>query len=355
MPAGNENLHASRRNRTDEFYTQLSMVENELAHYQDLFHGKSILCNCDDPWESQFFKYFAMNFNHLHLRKLIATSYVASPIAYQQLSLLDLITPAPSSRTPTPRNRPPYKLEVTEVSDVNGDGRVDLDDVEWLVHHRENTLTRLSGDGDFRSDEGIRMMRECDIVCTNPPFSLFKPFMQQLVDLNKNFLIIGNQNAAFFKEIFPLIQSGKIWLGYTSGHFWFRIPDYYEERGTDFKVDAQGIKWRRIGNICWFTNLPVNRRHEPLPLFRHYSPEQYPKYDTFDAIDVSAKEKIPVDYYGVMGVPMSFLTVHCPEQFEIVGEFKHGSDGPFDLAKPIVNGSEKYMRVAIRRIRDMEV
>jgi hypothetical protein len=287
--AGNSNLHMSRADKTDEFYTQLSLIERELKHYKGHFKGKVVLCNCDDPYESNFFKYFAINFNSLKLKKLIATCYVGSPIANTQLSLFD---DEPIEKKTT---RAPHKIEIEEVADYTGDGRVGLADVEYLLRYRKNTLTRLKGDGDFRSVECIELLKQADIVATNPPFSLFREYVAQLMEYEKDFLIIGNQNAITYREIFPLIRDNNIWLGYNNGHFWFMVPDTYGKKETDFKIDENGQRWRRMGNISFFTNLDIEKRHEDMILFRTYSPETYPKYDNYDAIEVSKTADIPCD------------------------------------------------------------
>lgn len=206
-----------------------------------------------------------------------------------------------------------YKIEITEVTDENGDGRIDLVDVEYLLKNRKNVLTLLKGDGDFRSDECVELLKQADVVVTNPPFSLFRDFIAQLMEYKKSFIVIGNQNAITYREILPLIRDNKIWLGYNSGHFWFKVPDTYEEKKTDFKIDDKGQKWRRMGNICWFTNVDIEKRHEDMTLFRNYSPEIYPKYDNYDAIEVSKTADIPCDYYGIMGVPITFADKYNPD------------------------------------------
>ena len=323
MP-GNDNLHSSRADKTDEFYTQLSLIESELKHYKGHFKDKVVLCNCDDPFESNFFKYFAINFNSLGLKKLIATCYATSPVLYTQLTLFK--NDSEEMITSEDGGKKPYKVEITEVTDENQDGRVDLADVEYLLKNRKNVLSLLEGDGDFRSDECIMLLRQADIVVTNPPFSLFREYIGQLESYNKAYLIIGNMNAVTYKEIFPLIAQNRLWIGYNSGHFWFMVPDSYEEKKTDFKIDENGQKWRRMGNICWFTNLDIEKRHEDIPLFRAYTPEEYPRYDNYDAINVDKTVDIPCDYYGVMGVPITFLAKYNPDQFEIVA-FRKGDDG----------------------------
>lgn len=330
--AGNSNLHDSARNKQDEFYTQLSLIEKELKHYRSFFAGKTVLCNCDDPYESNFFKYFAMNFNTLGLKKLVTTCYATSPVVGDEFEYYvdnagQLAFVPDTDTTPLVcSTRRPYRVEITEVTDENHDGRADLADVEYLMRNRKNTMTLLNGDGDFRSPECVELLREADVVVTNPPFSLFREYIALLEEYRKYFIIIGNMNAVTYKEIFPMIAENRLWLGYNSGHFWFKVPDSYEIKKTDFKIDEHGQKWRRMGNICWFTNVDIEKRHENMPLFRSYSPELYPKYDNYDAINVDRTVDIPCDYYGVMGVPITFLSQYNPDQFEIVA-FRKGTDG----------------------------
>ena len=352
--AGNSNLHDSARNKQDEFYTQLSLIENELKHYKGHFKGKTILCNCDDPFESNFFKYFAMNFNSLGLKKLIATCYATSPVTGKELDYFQdakgqlSFLPTPNA-VPMDEKRRPYRVIITAVTDENKDGRVDLADVEYLLRNKKNTLTLLDGDGDFRSAECVELLKQADIVVTNPPFSLFREYVAQLIEYNKAFIIIGNMNAVTYKEIFPLIAQNILWLGYNSGHFWFKVPDSYEEKKTDFKIDETGQKWRRMGNICWFTNLDIEKRHENMTLFREYTPEKYPTYDNYEAINVDRTVDIPCDYYGVMGVPITFLSQYNPEQFEIVA-FRKGNDGK-DLVYSFTDSSQN---VQVERERERE-
>lgn len=343
--AGNSNLHSSRADKADEFYTQLSLIESELKHYKEHFKGKVVFCNCDDPFESNFFKYFAMNFNSLGLKKLIATCYATSPIVYTQLNLFGTETVVSTEET----EKKPYKIEITEVTDENQDGRTDLADVEYLLRNRKNALALLEGDGDFRSPECVELLKQADIVVTNPPFSLFREYMAQLMEYKKAFLIVGNQNATGYKEIFPLIRDNIVWLGYNNGHFWFAVPDTYEEKKTDFKIDENGQKWRRMGNICFFTNLDIDKRHEDMTLFRTYSPEVYPKYDNYDAINVNRTLDIPCDYYGVMGVPITFMQYYNPEQFEIVGDSRYHDGQDFSDDINFINGKGLYRRILIKR------
>ncbi len=364
--AGNSNLHDSARNKQDEFYTQLSLIENELKHYKRHFAGKIVLCNCDDPYESNFFKYFSMNFNSLGLKKLITTCYATSPVIGEeiqyyvdnggQLSFIEQPGSTPVQKDS--KEKHPYKVEISEVTDENGDGRVDLADVEYLMRNRKNTMTLLDGDGDFRSPECVKLLEQADIVVTNPPFSLFREYMALLMEYNKPFLIIGNQNNVCYSEIFPLIRDNKVWLGYNNGHFWFKVPESYEEKKTDFKIDETGQKWRRMGNICWFTNLDIEKRHETMILYKSYSPDQYPKYDNYNVIEVGKTLEIPCDYFGVMGVPITFMQYFNPAQFEIVGMAEDNGKGfsgeaaMWDGKNPhcvINNGRAKYKRIFVRR------
>ena len=285
-----------------------------------------------------------MNFNVLGLKKLITTCYASSPVTGQefeyyidnggQLSFIADADNSPMQET----ERKPYKVEITEVNDENNDGRIDLSDVEYLMRNKKNTMTLLDGDGDFRSPECVQLLREADFVVTNPPFSLFREYIALLEEYQKHYIIIGNMNAVTYKEIFPMIAENRLWLGYNSGHFWFKVPDSYEVKKTDFKIDENGQKWRRMGNICWFTNVDIEKRHENMVLFRNYTPELYPKYDNYDAINVNKTVDIPCDYYGVMGVPITFLDKYNPDQFEIVA-FRKGNDGK-DLVYSFPNCSQ---------------
>ncbi|MCT3035780.1 adenine-specific methyltransferase EcoRI family protein [Pediococcus parvulus] len=247
---GNNNLHVSRAKKTDEFYTELSLIEDELKHYRDYFQDKIVFCNCDDPAYSNFWRYFQLNFYKLGLKKLVSTHYEST--------------------------KKSYKLEIIRQNDKIGQ----------LSFMPDYVQTPLEQNGDFRSSECIEILKEADVVVTNPPFSLFREYINQLIEYKKKFIVIGNQNAVTYKEILPLVMENKMWLGYKSGHFWFRVPDSYEEKKTDFKIDETGQKWRRMGNICWFTNIDIEKRHENMTLFRNYIPEKYPKYDNYNAIRV---------------------------------------------------------------------
>lgn len=316
--AGNKSLGVARVAKEDEFYTQLTDVEKEMRHYRKHFKNKTVFCNCDDPFESNFFKYFVLNFNRLGLRKLIATCYVSSPIANTQLSLFDVIG------TEENKQNKPYKAIVTKVYDKTGDGGIDMFDVAELFKSGENQLCELDGDGDFRSSECLALLDESDIVVTNPPFSLFREYIAILQEHRKSFIVIGNQNAITYKEIFPLLRDNEIWLGDKSGDMAFMVPEYYEARETRYWEDENGQKWRSLGNICWFTNLDIKKRHEELILVKRYDPDVYLHYVNYDAINVDKVADIPCDYAGVMGVPITFMEKYNPDQFEILGTSDNG-------------------------------
>ncbi|MBF0949346.1 MAG: adenine-specific methyltransferase EcoRI family protein [Actinomyces sp.] len=324
--AGNRSLDRAKAAKKDEFYTQLSDIEKEMRHYRRHFKGKTILCNCDDPFESNFFKFFVLNFQRLGLKKLIATCYAGSPITGSRLSLFDVLGGDDSNRGK------PYKAVVTKVYDATGDGGVDMLDVAELFKSGENELMELEGDGDFRSPECLELLQEADIVVTNPPFSLFREYIATLMEYQKYFIVIGNQNAITYKEIFPLLMENKMWLGNHFGDMVFTVPDSYEPRATRYWQDENGQKWRSMGNVCWFTNLDIKKRHEMLILVKRYSghEDEYPRYDNYDAINVDRVKDIPEDWMGVMGVPITFLDKYNPDQFELVA-FRKGDDGQ-DLA-----------------------
>ncbi|MBE6387465.1 MAG: modification methylase [Lentisphaerae bacterium] len=311
--AGNRDLQQANRAKKDEFYTQLVDIEKELRYYKKHFKDKIVFCNCDDPFESNFFKYFAMNFNFLGLKKLIATCYDNSPVAGDELPLF--------AWTNSQSGKKAYKIEITEVTDENGDGAIDLADVELLIKNHKNTLSILDGNGDFRSEECIELLKEADIVVTNPPFSLFREYLAQLVKYKKTFLIIGNVNSITYKEVFPLIKDNLMWLGASihSGDREFGVPQSYPLDAAGCRVDENGKKYIRVKGVRWFTNLDYLQRHEDLILYKRYTPEEFPKYDNYDAINVDKTSDIPYDYDGVMGVPITFLDKYNPEQFEILG------------------------------------
>jgi hypothetical protein len=306
-------LRTAQTGKKDEFYTQLEDIEKELMHYKKQLEGKTVLCNCDDPYESNFFKFFASNFNYLKLKKLIATSYTNSPIAGKQLDLFTV-------EGLKPEGKEPFKIEINEVPDIDEDGAISLSDVEYLLKHDKNTATPLRGNGDFRSDECVELLKEADIVCTNPPFSLFREYLTQLMKYDKKFLIIGNVNAITYRECFKLIKDNKMWLGASihSGDREFRVPDDYPLKAAGYRIDKNGYKYIRVKGVRWFTNLDYEERHEELVLYKKYSPEEFPKYDNYDAINVDKSIDIPYDYDGVIGVPITFLDKHDPEQFDIV-------------------------------------
>lgn len=311
----NKNLNAAKTAKKDEFYTQLTDIERELQHYWPHFRDKVVLCNCDDPYESNFFKYFALRFNQLGLKKLICTCYNGSPVQGNEL-MIDF-----GDFTDEPK-KIAYKVEITEVKDLNGDGAVDLSDVQYLLKNDKNVCSILKT-GDFRDPECIELLKQADIVVTNPPFSLFREYIGQLMEYGKKFLIIGHQNAIHYKEVFPWIKEDKIWLGYgfkgAAAHFF----SPYEDKATAGNHIKDMI---RVSGVTWFTNLEIPKKHEILDLVCHYTPEEYPKYYNFDAIDVGRVQDIPFDYTGLMGVPDSILASYNPEQFEIIGLGRDGDD-----------------------------
>jgi len=291
--AMNRSLHKAKATKQDEFYTQLPDIEKELRHYTKHFKGKTVLCNCDDPRVSNFFHYFTYNFHKLGLKKLITTCY-----QNQDSTLF-------SDHT----DQHGLVLEYTGKPKGKNGGPPNPEDVG---------LRELKGDGDFRSDECVKLLEESDLVVTNPPFSLFREYVEQLMSCDKKFLIIGNGNALHYQEIFARLSENRMWLGYTQPVA-FVVPDHYEMRKVRSWRDENGTNWRSLGNARWFTNLDISKRHEDLILFKKYSPAEYPKYDNLDAIEVSRVADIPVDYSGWMGVPDTFLDKHNPDQFDLVG------------------------------------
>lgn len=350
--AGNKGLNKAFTGKKDEFYTQLVDIEKEMRHYKELFKGKVVLCNCDDPFESNFFKYFAMNFNFLGLKKLISTSYAHSPVIGKELNLYE-----EQGKEYAINNKRAYKVVMSELKDVNGDGRQDILDVKEIIRHR---IRYLKGDGDFRSEECVELLKEADIVVTNPPFSLFRQFVAQLMEYEKQFLIIGNVNALTYKEFFPLIRDNKVWLGCSihSGDREFQVPDYYPLEAAGCRVDEKGNKFIRVKGVRWFTNLDYKERHEDFILYKNYMPEEYPFYDNYDAINVDVTKDIPCDYDGVMGVPITFLDKYSPDQFEILGLAASAGYNPDIVgipfmgekdARPLLNGKNTYARLFVRR------
>jgi len=305
----NKNLNAAKTAKKDEFYTQMADIERELQHYWQHFADKVVLCNCDDPYESNFFKYFALNFNQLGLKKLICTCFDGSPVQGNEL-LLDF-----GDFSDDPK-KIAYKVEITEVRDLNGDGAVDLADVQYLLKNDKNAISLLKQHGDFRSAECIELLKEADIVVTNPPFSLFREYVGQLMQYEKKFIIIGMQANIIYKDIFPLVINNKIWLGYgfKGGAAHFVSP--YEDTATANNHKEGMI---RVSGVHWFTNLEIPKRNDPIDLVCRYTSEEYPMLDNYDAINVNSSNDIPCNYPDTMAVPITFLDKYCPEQFEIIG------------------------------------
>lgn len=316
--AKNSNLHNAKTAKNDEFYTQLTDIEKELKHYKNHFEGKVVYCNCDDVRWSNFFKYFSMNFEHLGLKKLICTAY----------------------------NENGQGIVYEYNGDLNGNRIVDDEEIE---------VKYLEGNGDFRSAECIEILKQADIVVTNPPFSLFREYVAQLMEYGKKFLIIGNGNAVTYKEIFPLIKENKLWLGASKGiggKFTFIVPETYNGK---FVSEVDGVRLGQVNNACWFTNLDHTKRHTELDLYKKYNADEYPKYDNYDAIDSTTAE-IPMDYDGVIGVPITFLDKYCPTQFEIVDINPHffsmveqGLPKPKQLTLHNVNKKDPYARILIKK------
>ena len=327
----NNNLNTARTDKNDEFYTRLPDIENEMRHYKEHFKGKVIYCNCDDPLVSNFFRYFSLNFEHLQLKKLIATCYQSDNAGIRT----DL-----SSDTAV---KIEYDGRYKSLGDLT---------IEDMV------VIPLKSDGDFRGDECIEILKTADIVVTNPPFSLFREYVEQLVDHDKSFIIVGSMNAITYTDFFPLLQHNKIWLGNKTGSFEFEVPDNYD-RSIAFMRD--GKKHARFGNVSWFTNLDIAKRHEDIILYKKYNADEYPIYSNYKAIEVSKVKEIPMDYDGVMGVPITFLTKHNPSQFEIIGsdyQVRQGDlpdliqdDYAGKLDRAVLNGKRMFSRIFIQRKR----
>lgn len=316
MANANANLHKAKIEKNDEFYTQLTDVVKELMHYKEHFKDKVVFCNCDDPTRSAFWKYFHLNFTELGLKKLISTHY--------------------------DREEATYKMEYEGGND---------NDIEIGVK------TLLEGNGDFRNAECIEILKESDIVVTNPPFSLFREYVAVLMEYNKDFIILGNMNAITYKEIFPLIKNNKIWLGCRSlsKDMYFNIPKdrkkwlvENKKEGSAYKI-IDGVVMGRLASVCWYTNIEHSKRHEKLILWKNYTPEEYPKYDNYDAININKTVDIPCDYNGVMGVPITFLDKYNPKQFEIIGEMASSNPRYFQYGSPKINGKKVYARILIRK------
>ena len=290
----NKNLHQAKNAKKDEFYTQLADIENELKHYKDHFKGKTVFCNCDDPRVSNFFHYFSHRFEALGLKKLITTCYKS-----QDMNLFS-----------THENEKAVMLEYN--GDKNGDKTPNAEEIG---------IIELQGDGDFRSAESIELLKQADIVVTNPPFSLFREYLDQLMEYDKKFIILGNMNAITYRDVFKYIKDDRLWLGpsITSGDREFQVPEDYEMKASGQRIDESGKKFIRVKGVRWFTNLDHSKRHEELDLFKEYTPEEYPKYYNFNAINIDKTKEIPCDYAGAMGVPITFLDKYNPDQFEILG------------------------------------
>jgi len=325
----NRSLRAAASSKQDEFYTQLSDIENELRHYTKHFKNKTVLCNCDDPKVSNFFHYFSYNFENLKLKKLITTCYKNADV--------DLFSK--------------HKAEKGVYLEYDGDKNDNrVPDPDEIGIHK------LKGDGDFRSEECVKLLKQADIIVTNPPFSLFREFVAQLMKYKKKFLIIGNMNATTYKEIFRLFKDDQIWLGASihSGDREFGVPEHYPLIAAGSRVDDAGNKFIRVKGVRWFTNLDYEDRHEDLVLFNNYSPKTYPTYDNYDAINVNKTRDIPANYPGAMGVPITFLDKYNPDQFEIIDGLNRYSilDGPTDETKgkylAQVNGKPTYIRIVIK-------
>jgi len=367
----NKYLTNAKRVKNDEFYTQYQDIQKEIEAYFEFdpntFRGKVVYCNCDDPYESNFFRYFVLSFNRLGLKKLITTSYKPSPIANTQLALFG------DDKTLVPRKGRPKvtanRFVISEVCDFDNDGDLDLNDIaEQLKANRNNEWAPLAGDGDFRSEECIELLKQSDIVVTNPPFSLFREYVKQLFDYNKKFLIIGSMNAITYKEIFPLIKENKMWLGngFSGGNAYFYTPHVREFASGVYDEKTGLVKFR---NVHWFTNLDHGRRHQPLALMTmednkrfnkkvQNNPNAYKKYDNYNAIEVPYTEAIPSDYDGVMGVPISFLDKYNPDQFEIIGSDYNVKEGLLPklinprwtgkIDRGYINGKRQYTRIFIK-------
>lgn len=346
----NTNLRSAAGTKQDEFYTRYEDIQNELNHYEEHFEGKTVLCNADDPFESNFCKFFLRNFNYLKLKRLICTSYNSSPVAGTQLSFFDLMEDAPSID-----KAHGYVLDVIKVPMKNGRGVSD-EDIDSLLRQKK-WVKELKGDGDFRSEECIDYLKQADIVVTNPPFSLFREYIATLMKYEKKFILIGSQNAITYKEIFPYLKDNKMWLGYgfSSGNSYFRIPDRAKDAYEDKSYYDKSTGMVHFRNCTWFTNLDHNKRHEKLVLFKNYTPGDYPTYDNYDAINVDKVVDIPNDYYGKMGVPITILDHHNPEQFEIIDGIGRYSILDNEKTKAegkylsMIDGKAKYFRIVIRR------
>ena len=321
----NQNLNKAKSSKNDEFYTQLSDIEKEMKHYRKHFKDKVIYCNCDDPRISNFFHYFSYNFEKLGLKKLMATCYKS-----QTMELFS-------------KNDSEQAIYLEYNGDKNGNRIPDIEEIG---------IKKLKGDGDFRSREAIEILDQADIVITNPPFSLFREYLAQLISKDKKFIVLGNQNAITYVGVFDFIRDNKLWLGVDNGGTkWFEVPDDYDITTESRKKVENGKKYFSMGSIMWYTNLETKKRSEELILYKKYSPEAYPKYDNYDAIEVSTYLDIPEDYYGVMGVPVTFLDKYNPNQFEILGSNRGVKQDPNKVygRGSYLNGKETFKRLFIKR------
>ena len=321
------NLYRAKTSKQNEFYTQLSDIEKELKHYKKHFKGKVVYCNCDDPRVSNFFHYFSLNFEKLGIKKLITTCY-----KNQQMDLFS-------------QNKSERAIYLEYEGDKNSNNVPDPEEIG---------IKHLEGDGDFRNKECVELLKKADIVVTNPPFSLFREYVAQLMEYDKKFLIIGNMNATTYKEIFPLIKDNKLWYGASirSGDREFGVPPHYPLTAASTRVDENGNKFVRVKGVRWFTNLGHTKRHEDLILYKNYIPEEYPAYDNYEAIEVSKTKDIPMDYDGVMGVPVTFLSRRNPDQFEIVGATQSWSDGRTKTYPHQIQISEDGSRTTVTKLND---
>jgi len=362
-------FHKAKKSKSDEFYTQYSDIQKEVEKYleydSDVFRDKVIYCNCDDPFESNFFRYFVLNFKRIGLKQLITTSYKPSPVANTQLELF-----GGDSTLTKQKGRPKItanKFIINEVGDIDGDGEFSLKDVALqLKQNKKNEWAPLDGEGDFRSTESIELLKQADYVITNPPFSLFREFIKQLVEYDKKFLIIGNINSISYREVFSLVKENKVWLGTGMGRWisGFIVPETYELYGTEARIDENGNRIVATNNCLWLTNLDHGKRHQPLPLMtmndnikfsshKSIKGKGYKKYDNYDAIEIPFTDAIPSDYDGVMGVPITFLDKYNPEQFEIIDINPHFfSIVEQGLPKPdqlhITGQKDPYARILIK-------
>ena len=322
----NSNLHNAKDSKEDEFYTKLEDIQKEVKFYRNHFENKVVYCNCDDPRVSNFFHYFSYNFEKLGLKKLIATCYKNQEI--------DLFS----------NNDCEKAIYLEYDGDKNKNNIPDLEEIG---------IKSLMGDGDFRSKESIELLEKADIVVTNPPFSLFREYIDQLMKHNKKFLIIGSQNAVTMKDIFKYIKENKLWVGYNTGDMEFKVPSHYAERETRFRKDEHGNKWRSLGNICWYTNLETTKRNDKIILYKEYNIDDYPKYDNYDAINVNKVSEIPKDYKGYMGVPITFIDKYNPNQFEIIGiDRVLVAEATGKVSRFRINNKELFARIVIKNIEN---